>query len=170
MDFINFEITDICAGWFDVAFITKQKELKISASDVWGNDSPKYFLRMLIDFLEDRADSAYVTFDEEPGVNVVAIEKNEGYVLSVLYTEFDEGITRYIPLQGSLTREQLKSSVPEIEELFFEGDFSFVAFCRAVLRSFEEYLWNERKAEYEEAWMEFPDEEFCKLKSLLDTI
>ncbi len=170
MTYINFEITDICVGWFDVAFITEGKNAKISASYAYGNDAPKYFLRMLIDALENKADSLYVTFDEEPGVYIVSIQKNQTYELSVMFSEYDEGLTRYIPLQGSLTIEQLKNSVPEIEEMFFESDFSLVAFCRAVLRSFEEYLLDEQKVEYEENWMEFPDEEFYELKRILDSV
>ena len=42
---INFEIQRIYAGWFDVLFKTNKEEVVVTASDAWGNDSPKLFLQ-----------------------------------------------------------------------------------------------------------------------------
>lgn len=41
---INFEIQRIYAGWYDVLFKTNKEKVVVTASDAWGNDSPKLFL------------------------------------------------------------------------------------------------------------------------------
>lgn len=33
----------IYAGWFDVKYVAEDKQIEISASDAWGNDSPMFF-------------------------------------------------------------------------------------------------------------------------------
>lgn len=45
MQYISFEIERIMSGWFDVSFQSTNEKTAISASDVWGNDSPKMFLK-----------------------------------------------------------------------------------------------------------------------------
>ena len=50
---INFEIQRIYAGWFDVLFKTNKGEVIVTASDVWGNDSPKLFLQILGELVDN---------------------------------------------------------------------------------------------------------------------
>lgn len=164
---VNFEIVRIYAGWFDVKFVATEKQIEISASDAWGNDSPKYFLQMLVNLLERKSDTGYVVFDEEPGTYIICIEKKDTYKVSVLYSEFDDDEWTKTGLHGELSQEEIETLIPGTEELFMVEDFSFNAFVRTVFRSFEEYSALVRLDDYEGNWMEFPRKEFSKLSELL---
>ena len=74
MNAVNFEILGIHAGWYDVKFVSNDKQVEISASDAWGNDSPLYFLKMVLRMLNNEIESGYVVFDEEPGKYNVCLE------------------------------------------------------------------------------------------------
>ena len=50
----TFSISDIDAGWFDISFEIEKEKIKISASDLWGNDSPKALLVMLTELLLEK--------------------------------------------------------------------------------------------------------------------
>ncbi|SHL77609.1 hypothetical protein SAMN02745136_05674 [Anaerocolumna jejuensis DSM 15929] len=161
MSFLNFEIKKICAGWFDAEFISNNKRVEISASDAWGNDSPKYFLQMISDILDNKVNTSYVVFDEEPGTYMVCIEKNDSdYSISILYSEFDDDLWTEAGLRGVLSKDKIKEIMPIDKEIFVESGFSFLAFARTVVRSFEEYSMNQYKETYEENWMDFPSTEF----------
>lgn len=163
---INFEIMGIWSGWFDVKFITKEKQVEISASDAWENDSPKYFLRMIADILDGRMNTGYVVFDEEPGTYIVCLESDRGCRLSVLCSDFcdDEWKTA---LHGELAREEIETIIPDTEELFYVENFSIQTFAKPVLRSFEEWSTKEKMSEYEDNWMEFPQKELERLRGLI---
>lgn len=164
---VNFEITRIFAGWFDVRFITKEEKVEISASDAWGNDSPKYFLKMVSDFLDHERKAGYVLFDEEPGTYIICIEKDSIYKLSVLYSGFDADERKEIKLHGKLTQKEFETLIPDIEMLFSTENFSIDSFARTVLRSFEEYSSVPKMSEYEGNWMVFPKEELELLRRML---
>ena len=72
---INFEIQRIYAGWFDVLFKTNKEEVVVTASDAWGNDSPKLFLQILYELVDTHQYSKYVIWDEEPGVYIIFLIK-----------------------------------------------------------------------------------------------
>lgn len=74
---INFEIQRIYAGWFDVLFKTSKEEVVVTASDAWGNDSPKLFLQILSELVDKPQYSKYVIWDEEPGVYIIFIDKTD---------------------------------------------------------------------------------------------
>lgn len=163
---INFEIIRVYAGWFDVKFITEEKQVEISASDAWENDSPKYFLKMLIDLLNNESNVGYVVFDEEPGTYIVCLEQDKECKLSILYSNFDDDEWK-IELCGERTRAQLEKIIPDTEELFVANGFSLQHFVRTVYRSFEEYMTGERLIEYEVNWMNFPKDELEELRGIL---
>ena len=166
MTVVNFEIGGIYAGWFDVRFITKEEQVEITASDAWGNDAPKYFLRMISDFLGQKRKTGYVAFDEEPGTYIVCMEKDSNYKLFISYTRFDdEWISDGMP--GKLTQKEIETLIPDIEVMFSVENFSINSFARTVLRSFEEYSSITKMSEYEENWMEFPKEELELLCQML---
>ena len=56
----TFSISDIDAGWFDISFEIEKEKIKISASDLWGNDSPKALLVMLTELLLEKSDTMYI--------------------------------------------------------------------------------------------------------------
>lgn len=167
MNALNFEIERIFAGWFDVKFITKDKQVVISASDTWLNDSPLYFLRMIIKLLKNNITEGYVVFDEEPGTYFVSLETLGKSRLSILYSPLDDNELKNIELNGILSRNKIEEAISDTEELFEIEDFSIEAFSRAVLRSFEEWSSDVKIREYEGNWMEFPKTELLELKALL---
>lgn len=164
---VNFEIIRIYAGWFDIKFITKEKQVEISASDAWGNDSPKYFLRMILDVLDNKISAGYVIFDEEPGTYIVGLEKDTACKLFILYSDFDDDEWRQTELHGELKRKEIETLIPNTEELFSVENFSICSFARTVLRSFEECSSKAKMSEYEENWMEFPQKELEQLSRML---
>lgn len=167
MRFLNFEITGIYLGWFDIKFITKERQVEISVSNAWENDSPKYFLKMIFGFLINESTDGYVVFDDEPGIYVVCLEKTKDYKLSILHSKSDNAKWTKAGLYGELKQKDVEALMPGIEELFSVEGFSLKTFARTVLRSFEEYSLPEHRRNYEVNWMEFPEEEFLALHNLL---
>lgn len=164
MNALNFEIARIYAGWFDVKFVAQDKQIEISASDVWGNDSPMFFLRMILGILANRIKDGYVVFDEEPGTYIVCLETTEEVRLSILYSDFDDDEWTKIGLQGELSRREIEEIIPDTEELFVINEFSIKAFAKTIFRSFEEWSSYSQKREYEANWMEYPQKEVYELK------
>lgn len=164
MNYLNFEIVRIYAGWFDVKFTTEEKQVEISSSDAWGNDSPRNFLKMLCNLADNKTSNRYVVFDEEPGTYVVHIEKGAVCKFSILYSEYDYDKWPEVKMCGERKLEEVETMIPGMEELFIVTDFSLEAFARTVVRGFEEYFSVETRAEYEGNWMEFPEKEFLELR------
>lgn len=162
MDYLSFEINRITSGWFDVVFTSNKKQMEISASYAWGNDSPKYFLKMISDFLNNKTNTGYVVFDEEPGTYVVYIEKEVEYRLSILFSRHDSYMWKEIELHGFLNRQQIEEEIP-IDEDFYIQDFDFTAFSKTIMKSFEKYSSGIEKNQYEKNWTEFPNKEFVYL-------
>lgn len=167
MNVVNFEIVRIYAGWFDVKFISENKEIEISASDVWGNDSPMHYLRLILGILNNRVKDGYVVFDEEPGTYIVCLETTETVKLSILYSDFDDDEWTKIGLHGELSRQEIEKIIPNTEELFVVKDFSIQAFAKTILRGFEEWSLDLKKSEYEENWMEYPQKEVEELNNII---
>lgn len=170
MNAVNFEIVRIYAGWFDVRFVAEDKKIEISASDAWGNDSPMFFLRMILGILTNRIKDGYVVFDEEPGTYIVCLETTEEVRLSILYSDFDDDEWTKIGLQGELLRREIEEIIPETEELFVANDFSIEAFSKTILRGFEEWSSGSKISEYEANWMEYPKQELFELEKLLHKV
>ena len=166
MNFVNFEIVRIVAGWFDVKFVTNEKQVEISASDAWGNDSPRYFLRMIIDFFCNKINAGYVIFDEEPGIYIVCIESNDEPQLSILYSGFDDNEVK-IDVHGNLTRKEIEGLLADTEELLSVSDFSLQLFANTLFRSFDEWSSKSKMNEYEWNWMVFPKAEIEQLSMLI---
>ena len=165
MNAVNFEIVRIYAGWFDVKFVAEDKQIVISASDAWENDSPMHFLRMISGILTNRIKDGYVVFDEEPGTYIVCLETTEEVKLSILYSNFDDDEWSKIGLQGELSRQEIEEIIPDTEELFVINDFSIKLFAKTILRGFEEWSSDLQKTEYEANWMEYPQKEVDELKN-----
>lgn len=166
MEYVNFEIEGINVGWFDMIYNTKKENVTVSATDAYGNDSPKYFLQMLCDFLANEIHAGYVLFDEEPGIYIVCIEKEEQYNLSIFFSE-SEDICKKFQTYGKFSASEIKEQVCDIEEMLAIKGISMELFAKTVVRSFEEYSLGKGKKIYEENWMDFPEEEFMSLQKHL---
>lgn len=166
MEYVNFEIEGIQAGWFDMTYNIGKEKVTISASDAYGNDSPKYFLQMLCDLLTNKIHTGYVLFDEEPGVYIVCMEKQKEYQLSLFFSEVED-ICKKLQVYGQLSTKEIREQFLELEEMAVVKELSLTAFAKTVVRSFEEYSFYEGKKVYEENWMEFPKEEFLQLQNCL---
>lgn len=167
MNAVNFEILGIHAGWFDVKFVSNDKQVEISASDAWGNDSPLYFLKMVLRMLSNEIESGYVVFDEEPGTYIVCLETSDDVKLSVLFSNLDDDEWKVIELYGELSRQEIENVITDTEELFVTSGFEIESFARTILRGFEEWKSDLKIREYEENWMEFPEKEVCELRRML---
>lgn len=164
--YVNFEIERIYAGWFEVVLYSDDFKIELSASDAWGNDSPKKFLEILCDLIMHENIHRYVIWDEEPGIYVIYISKiNQTCKLNIFFTENvyeDVG-----EVTGILSYDELQCKFGELEELLSVDDLYFDYFVKMVVRSFQEYSKGEYREQYEENWMEFPHEELKKLEQLL---
>lgn len=165
---MNFEILSICAGWFDMAFILENQRIEISASDAWENDSPKYFIKNLVDCLQSDGCVRYVIFDGEPGIYFVIFEKSTDFCVKIYYSDYmGAKLGKEILLYGNQTFESLKRKIKVYKELF-NSKINLHHFARCVLRGFEEYLNEEKNYEYINNWGEFPEPEFNALKAAID--
>lgn len=167
MNLVKFEIKRVCAGWFDVEFKNESEKISITASDVWDNDSPKYFLKMITECLIEKQFNKYVVFDEEPGTYIVSIEKKETVILTICYSKVEGFEWNELDLHGDLSLEKIKSYIPIEEDLIkIEVDLGYLA--KTIYRSFEEYRFGINRKEYEENWMKYPEAEFKQLGKLLN--
>lgn len=164
---INFEIQRIYAGWFDVQFKTDNEEIVVTASDAWGNDSPKLFLQILYEMLDEDVYNKYVVWDEEPGVYMIFISKTEeNYSIKIAFSEFchDELFSDIRNVVGDISFDEMRSKLNDLELLFEYNDVEFIFFLRTVIRAFEEY---ENSSEYLGNWMDFPHNELRAIKQQL---
>ncbi len=156
-----FSISDIEAGWFDVSFKVNENIINISASDLYGNDSPKELLVMLTEFVLSKYDTAYVLFDEEPGTYIVSLEKE---ILTVAYSEYDcidgriEGI--YVNSRGSMTFREI-ADIIGVDEILLQIKIDIKTFLYSVYKTFYKYANNYLLYDkYEENWGEFPKKQW----------
>lgn len=167
---INFEIQRIYTGWFDVLFKTEKKEVAVTASDAWGNDSPKLFLHILCEMLDKDIYNKYVIWDEEPGVYIIFINKTEeNFNIKIAFSEFchDELFSDIRNVVGDISYDEMRNKLNDLELLFEYNNVDFIYFLRTVIRAFEEY---ENTSEYLENWMDFPHNELDAIKQQLRTI
>ena len=136
---MNFEILKICAGWFDIAFITHNQKVEISASDAYGNDSPKFFIRTLAECLQSNTYLGCIEFDDEPGTYVVLFEKGEECYLKIYYSNFESASLGNVePIYGNEAYNCFIDKINIYEELL-NTRINLNFFARCVLRSFDEY-------------------------------
>lgn len=167
---VNFEIQRIYAGWFDVLFKTEKEEIAVTASDAWGNDSPRLFLQILCELVDKQIYNKYVIWDEEPGVYVIFINKiEEVYNIKIAFSEFDhdELFADIRNVIGDMSYEEMSSKLKDLELIFECNNIDYVYLLRTVVRAFEEY---ENSAEYQENWMDYPHKELAAIKQHLKMI
>lgn len=170
-NYINFEIAQISAGWFDVWFKTVDKNKWVTASDAWENDSPRAFLKMLCNMLEENNCEKYVIWDEEPGVYIIFIGKRDGkYNMKITYSKIchHELFADIRNVSGDKTYEEMCERMDDLEIRFACDNFYYIYFLRTVLRAFEEYeKKEERLREYRDNWMDFSHKELEELRQRL---
>lgn len=166
MQSVNFKISDINSGWFDVEFSTYVKRVAISACDKYVNDTPKHLISVLNQLLSGNASSGYVSFDERPGTYVVCFEKKSDWLLRIYYTE-KESCEWKIPSYGTLSISKLMRAVPAKEMLLF-AEFDLSYFAQSVYRSFDQYTNSRHLKVYETQWNSFPVKEFNLLDSFFN--
>lgn len=167
---IDFEIQRIYAGWFDVLFKTNKEKVVVTASDAWGNDSPKLFLQILSELVDKPQYSKYVIWDEEPGVYIIFIDKiDDLYNIKIAFSEFchDELFADIRNVIGDVSYDEMKSKLNDLELICEYNDIDYVYLLKTVVRAFEEY---ENSTDYSQNWMEFPHKELCAIRQYLKTI
>lgn len=166
---VKFEIRRIFAGWFDVRLCCKDKNVDISASDAWGHDAPVQMLKELAECVEKNDFHKYVIWDEEPGSYVVCIDKeNEECILTVIYTDVDSDEWKKIDLHGDLSYQEISDYVMHRSsiEMLIQEEIDFAYFVETVISAFLEYEHEEKKTEYENNWLEYPQQELDELRKL----
>ena len=164
MDIVDFEIKQIYAGWFDVSFGQGTEKLTISASDAWGNDSPRKFLEVLYDMYAESAEYRFVIWDEEPGEYFICMDRFENRVrLIVSYSEDAEDMLgRYFrSIEGDLSYEEIRSFFDDLQDLLVVENLDLKHFVKNVYEEF-------RKCDievYQGHWMDYPYEQMEKMKA-----
>ncbi len=157
----TFSISDIDAGWFDISFEIEKEKIKISASDLWGNDSPKALLVMLTELLLEKSDTMYILFDEEPGTYIVSLKKG---MLIVAYSKYDciemDQKKINITLCGNMTFNEI-SNLIVVNEILLQAEIDTKVFIQSVYKTFYKYANNRLLYDkYEENWNYFPCKEW----------
>lgn len=166
---VKFEIRKIFAGWFDVKFECEDKSVVISASDAWEHDAPRQMLKELAECNGMEKFSKYIIWDEEPGSYVVCIDKEDKEcTLTIIYTKVDSDEWEKIDLHGDLSYQEISDYVihrSSLDILLQKGiDFEYLV--ETVINAFAEYEKDEKKSEYENNWMEYPQQELDRLREL----
>lgn len=163
---MEFEIKKIFAGWFHVAFIYDGKRIDIVSSSKWDNDAPKHFLKALYDIMsmeKGKTGSRYVLWDDEPGANLVALEKTKKGKVFIKIASIIEWYDIDIKLYGKGVPKGL-----EIKDVLFNKEININKFAESVVKSFYEYSTKEQIERYRDNWFGFPIYDFNNLKSLCD--
>lgn len=87
---LGFKIRRISSGWFDVSFVLYKEKLNICASNAWGNDAPRHFLKILSRLVKRETEAGYVVYDDEPGTFVVCVCTGEQPCVNIVYSELDD--------------------------------------------------------------------------------
>ena len=148
-----FEIR-VSDGWCDIR-INNQYEL--CCSDLWLVDSPQLFLSALCRMLNG-APEQFVSFKGEPGIDIAKLsDDRENLIISVYNADtMDESA---IADSGSTLEKHC-------ERKLYETKVGKSAFIDEVITAFEEYAAGEKRAEYEQNWELFPEQDFENLKNL----
>ena len=163
---VRFVISRVYAGWFDVHLKQGDAVLHgMSASDVWGGDSPRAWLTMLSALLRGEAQAGYALLDEEPGTYILALERGETEVLTFAYTRWENwGREETIPLYGLCPFSELAEQIPQEIEVCFREAIDFPLFVRSVYEAFLPYEQKHLRDKYEGNWMPFPQEAWCAFR------
>lgn len=155
-----FSIFDIDSGWFDMKFnIDKETKAEISASYVL-KESPKKLLILLTDLMAEKIHTGYVLFYNEPGANILSLEKG---VLTIAYSE-DNVDEINIPLYGNMTFDEISNSI-NIENIDLQQEIDVETFILSVYKAFSKYANNfVLYDKYEENWDYFPQKEWEAFK------
>ena len=154
----TFSISDIDAGWFDMDFKIKEKIVANIDASYIANKSPRDLLKILTDLITEKIDTGYVLFFNEPGVDILSLEKG---VLTIAYSEEeDEAFKGNIPLCGNMTFDEI-SNIIDIEKIDLQEEIDIKIFIHSVYKAFYKYANNRLLYDkYEENWDYFPDKEW----------
>lgn len=155
-----FSIFDIDAGWFDMNFkINGKIVINIEASYIAnGKESPKDLLVLLTDLLTEKTDTGYVLFYNEPGVDILSLEK--GVLTSAYSEEEDKVFQADVPLSGNMTFNEISNRIV-IKQINFQEEIDIKLFAKSVYRAFYKYANNRLLYDkYEENWDYFPQKEW----------
>ncbi len=155
----KFFISDIYSGWFDIFFEIKETKIDISASNIWGKDAPKEWLQLLIDWMLEKTEAAYVLFDGEPGISIVSLEKE---TLTIAYAKCDflkEKKTK-ISSYGNMTFNEISQFIT-MEEISLQEKVDVKVLIQSVYKAFLKYTKTHLLYDkYEENWGIFPQKEW----------
>lgn len=167
MQSVSFKINSVENGWFEAEFSTISKRTAVSASDKWGNDAPKYLIKIINQLLSGKANSGYVTLDEIPGTYVIFFDNSgDNCLLYIFYTSEETCHWKEMHTYGEMTLSEFieKISVKELL-LFAEIDLAYLA--ESIYKAFDFYTEKKHTSIYEENWNSFPSKEFIKLEALI---
>ena len=77
-----FKIISVSHGWFEVDF---NRKWILTNSDYMGCDAPRLLLEALGDLLEDKASEACLCWQDEPGANILFLEKQSDILIVKIY-------------------------------------------------------------------------------------
>ena len=148
-----FKIDSIEYGWFTMRIGSDYAEV----SDYLGYDFPKKFLQKILNVLQEDGKEEWLYLMDEPGAEIMQIAHDQGKITLTVY---------------DLSKECFSLSSKEEKEKDNRGECRFRFNCETkdvvdgLVREFYLYENGNGRGLYETHWMEFPVEEYEKLKKL----
>ncbi len=163
---MRFSIDRVQDGWFDITFEYCGKIVNTSASNVWGNDSPKIFIELLCRIIEEEKEYSFVMWDEEPGEFFWCFEREKkSYKMIIAFSQKADAIANeyYNKSEGIKKYIEIKNDFPDLYDILV-ADINIIELASSVIDEFYKIDSNE----YEENWMNYPYKQLKDLKRLIE--
>ena len=167
-NYVNFEIERVFAGWFDVSFSFGKDNVVISASDVYGNDGPRMLLEKFSEFYYDKCPQKVIVWDEEPGNYFIIFNRVENNCsLSISYSqEAEDKLTQKVrDIIDEVPKSELVDLLDDWEDLLVVENIGMEHLLKVMFERFSEF----DTKEYENNWMDYPNEQLDNIKNMMNS-
>ena len=152
-----FKILSIHHGWFEVDF---DRGWPLTNSNYLGCDAPCLLLEALGDLLEDKVTEAWLCWQDEPGANILNLEKQDDKLLVRIYSADKDS---YDLSYGGITLRN------HIKECLFRTEAQLKDSIKNIFEEFGLYENGNGRQRYDTHWGNFPQQQYNRLKKLLRT-
>jgi len=150
-----FKILSVYYGWFVVDF---NRGWPLTNSDYLGCDAPHLLLEAVCDLLEDKTTEAWLCWQDEPGASILNLEKqNDKLIVRVYDTTQDSFDLAY---NGTTLSKHITNCL-------FTTEGALKASAKSIYDEFWLYENGNGRQRYDANWGDFPQQQYERLKKLL---
>lgn len=150
-----FKIFRISNGWFDICI---GGQFYLTNSDYLGCDAPMLLLEALCDILENKAGESWLCWQDEPGANILNLEKQGNRLIIRIYGADNDSMS--LDYNGIALSRHITKCVFKVEE-------NITIVSKNILEEFSLYENGHGREIYDSHWGEFPEQQYIRLRNYL---